>query len=61
MIFNYRVKVALLLYLLFIMALIYLQPSFFYKKNGEFKEFGVGKNKTILPIWLVILVEVVIC
>ena len=27
-----------------------------FHKNGEFKQFGVGKDKTIYPFWLVTIV-----
>ena len=32
----------------------------FIKKNGEFKAFGTGKKKTVLPFWLFILVSIII-
>tara|TARA_Y100000389_G_C17002936_1_gene290385 strand:+ start:346 stop:486 length:141 start_codon:yes stop_codon:yes gene_type:complete len=31
-----------------------------FKKNGEFKAFGTGNKKTVLPFWLYILVAVII-
>jgi hypothetical protein len=34
----------------------FLKPSFMFKKNGQFKNFGVGSNKTILPFWLAVLI-----
>tara|TARA_Y100000389_G_scaffold144322_1_gene142666 strand:- start:183 stop:323 length:141 start_codon:yes stop_codon:yes gene_type:complete len=27
-----------------------------FHENGEFKQFGVGKQKTIYPFWLVTLI-----
>ena len=51
-----RLQISILIYLVLIFLLIYLRPSYLYKKNGKFKEFGTGKNKTILPFWLIILI-----
>ena len=45
---------------IFIIACIILykkKSKFFFKDNGEFKDFGVGGgDKTILPFWLVTLI-----
>ena len=29
------------------------KPELMFKKNGKPKEFGSGKDKTIIPVWLV--------
>jgi len=29
------------------------KPELMFKKNGKPKEFGSGKDKTIVPVWLV--------
>lgn len=50
-----RLQLALIVYLLLIGILIYLNPKFFYNKDKKLKTFGVGSNKTILPIWMMIL------
>ena len=60
MIFNDRFKYALILYVGIIFVLVILKPKFLFKKNGEFKEFGTGKDKTPIPFWLVLLVVVII-
>ena len=60
MIFNDRFKYALILYIGIVVIFIILKPKFLFKKNGEFKQFGVGKNKTVLPFWLIILVSIII-
>ena len=60
MIFNDRFKYALILYVGIIFVLVILKPKFLFKKNGEFKEFGTGKDKTIFPFWLIIFVAIVI-
>ena len=60
MIFNDRFKYALILYVGIIFILVILKPKFLFKKNGEFKEFGTGKDKTVFPFWLIIFVAIVI-
>ena len=50
-----NIQLAIILYLIFIGALLYLKPSFLTDDDGNLKEFGSGKNKTILPFWLVVL------
>ena len=51
-----RLQISILIYLILIGLIVYLRPSYLYKKDGTFKEFGTGKNKTILPFWLIILI-----
>ena len=60
MIFNNRVKYALALYLGFITCILLLKPKFLFKSNGEFKAFGTGKDKTIFPFWMLILITIII-
>lgn len=60
MIFNNRVKYSLLIYLIVVMIILVTKPKFIFKKNGEFKPFGIGKHKTVLPFWLIIFVTIVI-
>lgn len=60
MIFNSRVKYALIVYFIIVIILVLSKPKFFFKKDGNFKEFGTGKDKTPIPFWLVLLVAVII-
>ena len=55
MIFNNRVKYALVIYLAIVIILVLSKPKFFFKKDGNFKEFGTGPGKTPIPFWLVLL------
>lgn len=35
----------------------FLKPSIIFKENGELRQFGIArKQKTILPIWLFVLI-----
>ena len=46
-----------LLFYLSVNALVYYyKPSFCFDEKGNFKDFGVGDKKTIVPFWLVTLV-----
>ena len=60
MIFNDRFKYALILYVGIIFVLVIIKPKFLFKKNGEFREFGTGKDKTVFPFWLIIFVSIII-
>ena len=52
---NIRIKIALILYSFFTFFILYNNPKQFYNEDGELLSFGLGENKTILPLWLVIL------
>jgi hypothetical protein len=56
MIFNNRVKYSITIYLVLVIILVLSKPKFFFKQNGQFKEFGTGAGKTVIPFWLVLLV-----
>lgn len=60
MILNNRVKFTLVIYLVVVILLVLTKPKIFFKKNGSFKPFGTGPNKTPIPFWLVLLVAVII-
>jgi hypothetical protein len=56
-----RLQIALLLYVIVIGAIIFINPKFMYDKEGKIKIFGLGDNKTLFPLWLVIFVIAVLC
>ena len=46
----------IILFLIFFIILIITKPGFIFDKNGRPREFGLGyKNKTVFPIWLVVI------
>ena len=51
---------AILLYLLLISFIIYKKPSLAFNSNGNIKKFGIGKKKTIYPLWLIVTMIAVI-
>jgi len=49
--------IAILIFLILFAIVHYLKPGFAYMENGGFREFGLGyKNKTVIPIWVVVIV-----
>jgi len=48
---------SIILFVILVSIIQYIKPACLYNSNGSFKVFGLGyRNKTIVPIWLVILV-----
>lgn len=58
---NRKLQLAIILYLVIVGVLIFLNPNFFYNDQGKIKVFGLGKNKTMFPLWLIIFVVAVFC
>lgn len=53
---HLRFQIALLLYVIFVSILFYYKPKLFFKEeDGDLRQFGVGHTKTIMPLWLVVL------
>lgn len=50
-----HMKKILALYLISCFVLYKMKPDIMFDKQGQFKQFGVGKDKTIAPFWLVTL------
>ena len=50
-----------MIYLIVVGAIVFLNPSFLYDKEGKVKIFGMGDNKTLFPLWLIIFVVAVLC
>ena len=46
---------ALILYTIMVLYLINIKPKFLVKSDGTLKEFGTGKDKTVFPFWLCVL------
>ena len=54
---NKKVETALLLFLVLYILFIYIHPSFCFDKNGNLLQFGLNySNKTIIPIWLIVII-----
>lgn len=58
---NHVVLVTITIFLLLLSLIMIFRPAFIFNKNGSIKEFGIGyKNKTVLPIWIVIILLAII-
>ena len=54
---NNIMLVSLIIFLLFFAILLTYKPTLMFDKNGKPREFGIGyKNKTILPLWLMVII-----
>ncbi|NBV77663.1 hypothetical protein EBR66_05885 [bacterium] len=53
--------VAMLFYLLGIAIMLYIRPSYIFRKDGSWKEFGIGgEDATPFPFWMFCIVWAVV-
>ena len=53
--------VSIVVFLLLFAMIMITKPSIMFDKNGKPREFGIGyKNKTILPLWLTVIILAII-
>tara|TARA_Y100000996_G_scaffold308009_2_gene244679 strand:- start:241 stop:465 length:225 start_codon:yes stop_codon:yes gene_type:complete len=48
-------QMVLIIYLFITFFVYQIKPNMLFTSQGEFKSFGTGPNKTIIPFWLVTL------
>ena len=49
--------VSIIIFLIIFIIVILTKPALIFDKNGKPREFGLGyRNKTVCPIWLVIII-----
>ena len=49
--------VSIIVFLLLFAIIMVTKPNVIFDKNGKPREFGIGyKNKTILPLWLAVII-----
>ena len=54
--------VSIIIFLVLFTLIIYIKPNFAFNDKGQIRPFGLGyKNKTILPIWLIVIIISIIC
>ena len=47
---------SLILYAFTLFVLFNVKPQFAFKEDGEMKEWGIGENKTMFPIYIVAMI-----
>jgi hypothetical protein len=53
--------VSIIVFLLLFAIILVIKPNIMFDKNGKPREFGIGyKNKTILPLWLAVIILAII-
>ncbi len=53
---NNITSVAIVIFLILFVIFQITSPSFLYDNDGALRKFGIGKkNKTVLPIWLLVI------
>ena len=53
--------VSVVIFLLLFALIIFIKPTIIFDKNVRPREFGIGyKNKTILPLWLMVIILAII-
>lgn len=53
--------VSILVFLLLFAIIMVTKPNVIFDKNGKLREFGIGyKNKTILPLWLAVIILAIV-
>ena len=59
---QHKVSFAIILFIILLSIIHSVKPNFIYKKDGTFREFGLGYiKKTVLPIWLIIIMMAILC
>ena len=54
--FDKNIKVTLIAFILICLSIFYLKPKIMFNNEGSFKQFGLTKEKTIYPFWLVCII-----
>jgi hypothetical protein len=58
--FNNDIKISVIGFILLCFGLYTLKPSFMFNRDNSFKQFGLTRDKTIYPFWLVTLLTGII-
>lgn len=57
---NNIIGATILIFLVVYSIFVLLQPSFLFTKDGQIRQFGLGKkNSSIIPIWLLVIIIVI--
>jgi hypothetical protein len=48
---------SILLFVILFGIMVYAKPTCVFNKDGTMRQFGIGyRNKTIIPIWLIVII-----
>ena len=54
--FDDNIKMTLIAFVVICFAIYYTKPPFMFHNDNSFKQFGLTRDKTIYPSWLVTLI-----
>jgi len=61
-VFQYKIYVTILLYLVIFLLIHLTKPSLLYNEEGSFRPFGLGyRHKTVISMWVISIVVAVFC
>ena len=53
--------ISIIIFLILFGLIVITKPDLIFDKNGKPREFGLGyKNKTIVPIWLTVIISAIL-
>lgn len=56
-----ELKLMLALYLFMVIVLLFLKPKYFFnEEKNTLKEFGVGQDKNLCPMWLLFILFAIV-
>ena len=55
-----RLTISIIIYLFLAITITISTPRLFYDNMKEIKPFGTGPTKTILPLWLVLMIVAIV-
>lgn len=61
-VYQYKIYVIILLYLVIFSCIHLMKPSLLYNEEGSFRPFGLGyRHKTVISMWVISIVLAIFC
>ena len=54
--FDNNIKIAIIIFVSLSFGIYYMKPDPIFHSDGSFKQFGLTRDKTIYPFWLITLI-----